>query len=72
MLKTVKERKKASEARPLMPAATPCTNVEMMSGTDDLRLSDEADAPDWSIPRSFSQPWNLSAAAFDSLAIVSD
>ena len=45
-LKTVNARKKPSEARPLIPTATPWTNVVITSGTDAFRLSVDVDAPD--------------------------
>ena len=45
-LKTVNARKKPSDARPLIPTATPWTNVEITSGTDAFRLSVDVDAPD--------------------------
>jgi len=63
-LKTVNARKNPSDARPLMPAATPCTNVEMTSGTDAFRLSVEVEAPESFMPRSCSQLPNSSPAAF--------
>src|SRR3954469_20649070 len=72
VLKALNAMKKPSDASPLIPAARPCVNTAMMSGTDDFRLSEDAEAPDWSTPRFFSHCWNLSAAELASDAIVSD
>ena len=66
----MKARKKASDVRPLIPFATPWTNVEITSGTEAFALSDAAEAPDSLTPTSSSQPWNFSDAAFAWALIV--
>ena len=46
VLNALNARKKPSDARPLMPAASPFVNTEMMSGTDVFTLFAEVEAPD--------------------------
>ena len=61
VLKKKNDRKKASEASPSMPPATPCSRVRPMSGTAALTSSVAPDAPLAPTPRSLAHPEMMSA-----------